>query len=40
MIMNRAGVTTNLSPARSAALLKEETTGAPAERWCFPTGAW
>lgn len=38
MIMNRAGVTTNLSPARSAALLKEETTGAPAGAMVLPDG--
>ncbi len=39
MIMNRAGVTTNLSPARSAALLKEETTGAPAGAMVLPDGS-
>lgn len=38
MIMNRAGVTTNLSPARSAALLKEETTGTPAGAMVLPDG--
>jgi uncharacterized protein (UPF0371 family) len=37
-IMNQAGLTTNLSPARSAALLKEETTGAPAGAMVLPDG--
>ena len=38
MLMNRAGVNVNLSPARSAALLKEETTGAPAGAMQLPDG--
>ena len=37
-LMNRAGVTPNLSPARSAALLKEEMTGAPAGAMVLPDG--
>ncbi len=37
-LMNRAGVTTGFSPARSAALLKEETTGAPAGALVLPDG--
>ena len=37
-IMNQAGVTPNFSPARSAALLKEETTGAPAGAMVLPDG--
>ncbi|MDO4290146.1 MAG: DUF1846 domain-containing protein [Eggerthellaceae bacterium] len=38
MIMNQAGVNANLSPARSAALLKEETTGGPAGAMVLPDG--
>ncbi len=38
LLMNRAGVTANLSPARSAALLKEEMTGAPAGAMVLPDG--
>ena len=38
MIMNQAGVNANLSPARSAALLKEETTGGPAGAMMLPDG--
>ena len=37
-IMNRAGVDKDLSPARSTALLKEETTGAPAGAMVLPDG--
>ena len=36
--MNQAGVTPNHSPARSAALLKEEMTGAPAGAMVLPDG--
>ena len=32
MLMNQAGVTSSFSPALSAALLKEQTTGAPRRR--------
>lgn len=38
-LMNRVGVTPNLSPARSAALLKEEMTGAPAGAMVLPDGS-
>ncbi len=38
MLMNKAGITTNLSPARSAALLKAETTGKPAGAMQLPDG--
>ncbi len=38
ILMNRAQVTPNLSPARSAALLKEETTGGPAGAMVLPNG--
>lgn len=38
MLMNQAGVTSSFSPARSAALLKEETTGAPAGAMVLPDG--
>ncbi|MBS6941623.1 MAG: DUF1846 domain-containing protein, partial [Slackia piriformis] len=38
MLMNQAGVTSSLSPSRSAALLKEETTGAPAGAMVLPDG--
>ena len=38
LLMKKTGVTTNLSPARSAALLKEETTGAPAGAMVLPDG--
>ncbi len=38
MLMNKAGITTNLSPARSAALLKAETTGKPAGAMELPDG--
>ncbi len=38
LLMNQAGITANLSPARSAALLKEETTGAPAGAMVLPDG--
>jgi len=37
-LMNKAAITPNLSPARSAALLKEETTGAPAGAMVLPDG--
>lgn len=37
-IMKKAGVDQDLSPARSAALLKEETTGAPAGAMVLPDG--
>ena len=37
-IMKKAGVDKDLSPARSAALLKEETTGAPAGAMVLPNG--
>lgn len=37
-IMNQAGVTPSFSPARSAALLKEETTGMPAGAMVLPDG--
>ena len=38
LIMNRAGVGKDFSPARSAALLKEETTGAPVGAMVLPDG--
>lgn len=38
LLMKRAGVNQSLSPARSAALLKEETTGAPAGAMVLPNG--
>ncbi len=38
ILMNQAGVTPNHSPARSAALLKEEMTGAPAGAMVLPDG--
>ena len=36
--MNQAGVDSNFSPARKAALLKEEATGAPAGALVLPAG--
>lgn len=36
--MNQANITQNLSPARSAALLKEERRAAPPVPWCCRTG--
>ena len=39
LIMKKAGVTKDFSPARSAALLKEETTGAPVGAMVLPDGA-
>ena len=39
MIMKKAGVTKDFSPARSAALLKEETTGAPVGAMVLPDGS-
>lgn len=38
LLMNQAGVSPNLIPARSAALLKEETTGGPAGALELPDG--
>ena len=38
LLMQQAGVNSNLSPARSAALLKEEATGAPAGAMVMPDG--
>ncbi len=38
LLMKKTGVNVNLSPARSAALLKEETTGAPAGAMVLPDG--
>ena len=38
LLMNQAGINQNLSPARSAALLKEETTGGPAGAMVLPDG--
>ena len=38
LMMNQAGVDANYSPARSAALLKEETTGGPAGAMVLPDG--
>lgn len=39
LLMNQAGVDVNYSPARSAALLKEETTGRPAAAMVLPDGS-
>ena len=39
LIMKRAGVTKDFSPARSAALLKEEMTGAPVGAMVLPDGS-
>ena len=39
LLMNQAGVTPSFSPARSAALLKEELTGAPAGAMVLPDGS-
>ena len=39
LLMNKVGVTPSLSPARSIALLKEETTGAPAGAMVLPDGS-
>ena len=38
LLMNQVGVDTNFSPARSAALLKAEATGAPAGAMVLPDG--
>lgn len=38
LLMNRAGITLNYSPTRSAALLKEEMTGVPAGALILPNG--
>ena len=38
LLMNQAGVTTTQSPARSAALLKEQMTGAPVGAMVLPDG--
>ena len=38
LLMNQAGVSVSHSPARSAALLKEETTGGPAGAMVLPDG--
>lgn len=38
LLMNQAGVDINYSPARSAALLKEETTGRPTGAMVLPDG--
>ena len=38
LLMNQAGVDASYSPARSAALLKEEATGAPAGAMVLPDG--
>ena len=38
LLMNQANITQNLSPARSAALLKEEMTGGPAGAMVLPDG--
>ncbi len=38
LLMNQAGVNASLSPARSAALLKEEMTGRPAGAMVLPDG--
>lgn len=38
LLMNQAGVNASYSPARSAALLREETTGAPAGAMILPDG--
>ena len=39
LLMNKADVTASYSPARSAALLKEETTGGPAGAMVLPGGS-
>ena len=39
LLMNKVGVNQNLSPARSAALLKEEATGGPVGAMVMPDGA-
>ncbi len=39
ILMNQADITENLSPARSAALLKAETTGGPAGAMVLPDGS-
>ena len=39
LLMNQVGVDTNFSPARSAALLKAEATGAPAGAMVLPDGS-
>ena len=39
LLMNQAGVDVNYSPARSAALLKEETAGRPAGAMVLPDGS-
>ncbi len=39
-IMNRAGVTPDLSPARAVALEKEAATGAPAGAMVLPMAMW
>lgn len=39
ILMNKAGITANLSPARSACLLKAETTGKPAGAMQLPDGS-
>ena len=39
LLMNQAGVSAGYSPARSAALLKEETTGGPAGAMVLPDGS-
>ena len=39
LIMKKAGVTKDFSPARSAALLKEETTGSPVGAMVLPDGS-
>ena len=39
LLMNKVGVTPSLSPARTRALLKEETTGAPAGAMVLPDGS-
>ena len=38
LLMNQVGVDANFSPARKAALLKEEATGAPAGAMVLPDG--
>lgn len=38
ILMNQAGISPNLSPARTAALLKAETTGGPAGAMMLPDG--
>ena len=39
LLMNQAGVNASFSPARSAALLKEETTGGPVGAMVLPDGS-